>query len=154
MKVTLKNFALVIAVLATLLVVLTAIDNKSNVSTLANEQCSMRVEVTDLYGNALHNCTVTVQNKAFYTDNKGTSPVIDLSHDTNTYDQNETSWFCVTVKVEKQGYVPAFVFNAVVNADQMRTLNVRLYKQDESQLPYVCYVESPPDSYVKKLLEH
>ena len=94
---------------------------------------ALRVYVVDLNNNPVHNAQVTVNGATFYTDNKGLSPAIDIKNLSNCY-------------------VPSLVFNAVVYNAQTRKLTVKAYPRDDSDLPYTIFVESPPDSYVKGLL--
>lgn len=151
MKATLKNVAAALCLLAMVIVVLTAIDRSVNTA-VAIADTSIRVAVVDLNGATVHNAKVTVANGSFYTDDKGFSPSIEIEKLTNCYDGALTEWGTVTVIVEKDGYAPAIVLNCVCYKGQTRKLTVKIYPADGSELPYVTYVESPPDEYIKTLL--
>ena len=151
-KTTLKSVAVALSILAAVLTALTVADGVRNVSATA-KSTSIKVTVVDLDGIAVHNAEVTVEGKSFFTDNKGVSPSIDIETLSNCYDSAVSEWGTVTVQVAAEGFVPSFVFNCVVYRDDTRRLTVRLYPSDGSELPYVCYVESPPDDYVRGLFE-
>ncbi|MCH5159648.1 MAG: hypothetical protein J1F66_02220 [Clostridiales bacterium] len=151
MKATFKNVAIALAILVVVVSVLAAVDANSNMA-VAVANTYIKIAVVDLDGSPVHNAKVTVGEVSFYTDNKGLSPSIELATLSNSYDAAITEWGTVTVVVEKDGYVPTFVFNCVVYNGQTRKLTVRTYTQDGSELPYVSYVESPPDGYVQELL--
>ncbi len=153
MKATLKNVAAALSLLALVIVVLTAIDHSVNVSASVSDT-HIRVTVVDLDNNPVHNAKVTVLGSSFYTDNKGLSPAIEIGALTNCYDVNISEWGTVTVVVEKEGYPPAVALNCVCYNKQTRKLTVKLYGDDQSELPYVTYVESPPDDYIKTLLKN
>lgn len=148
MRATFKNVAVALAILVVVVGVLAAVDSSRNVA-VAVTNTYIRVAVVDLDGAPVHNAKVTVGEVSFYTDNKGLSPSIELGTLTNSYDATITEWGTVTVKVEKDGLVPTFVFNCVVYNGQTRKITVKTYAQDGSELPYVSYVESPPDSYIQ-----
>lgn len=151
MKATAKNVSLALAVLAAIIAVLALADAYSGISVMASDTY-LKVYVVDLDGSPVHNACVSVCGNKFYTDNKGLSPSIELTDLTNAYDPALTEWYTVNVAVQTQGYVPAFVFNCVVYSAETRRLTVKIYPADDSDLPYVCYVESPPDQYIKSLL--
>ena len=151
MKATLKGVAIALSILAMVVVILSAVDAANNVTVSATDTY-IKVAVVDLNDAPVHNAKVTVGQKSFFTDNKGLSPSIQLTQYTNCYDSSITEWGTVTVIIEKDGYTPTFVFNCVVYDGQTRKLTVKAYPQDASELPYVSYVESPPDDYVKSLL--
>ena len=151
MKATLKGVAIALSILAMVIVILSAVDVASNVTVSATDTY-VKVAVVDLNDNPVHNAKVTICAQSFFTDNKGLSPSIQLAEYTNCYDSAITDWGTVTVIIEKEGYTPTFVFNCVVYNGQTRKLTVKVYPQDASELPYVSYVESPPDDYVKSLL--
>ena len=151
MKATLKNVAVAMAILCAVVAALAVVDVSNNVA-VAVTNTSIKVAVVDLDGTPVHNAKVTVGEHSFYTDNKGLSPSIELATIVNSYDATITEWGTVTVIVEKDGYAPTFVFNCVVYNGQTRKLTVKAYPQDGSELPYVSYVESPPDDYVNGLL--
>lgn len=150
-KSTLKNVALSLIVLTMIVVVLVAIDNANNVN-VSQSDTYLRVTVVDLDGNPVHNAEVSVGGTKFLTDNKGLSPTIQLTDLTNCYDSTITDWYTLNVVVKKDGFVPAAVFNCVVYFNDTRRLTVKIYEDDGSKLPYVCYVESPPDSFVSDML--
>ena len=151
MRATFKNVAVALAILVVIVGVLSAVDANNNVA-VAVTNTSIRVAVVDLNGAPVHNAKVTVGEASFFTDNKGLSPSIELATLSNSYDAAITEWGTVTVVVEKDGFVPTFVFNCVVFNGQTRKLTVKTYAQDGSELPYVSYVETPPDGYVQNLL--
>lgn len=152
MKATLKSVAVALSILAMVLVILTAVD-KANDITVSATNTSLKVYVVDLNNMPVHNAKVTVNGQSFYTDNKGLSPAIEVLTITNCYDDTISEWGTVNVRIEKENFVPTFVFNCVVYCEQTRRLTVKIYGVDSSDLPYVNYVESPPDSYIKNLLE-
>ena len=151
MKATIKNVAVALAILAAVMGTLVAVDASSEVA-VAVTNTFVKVAVVDLDGAPVHNAKVTVGGASFYTDNKGLSPSIELAKLSNSYDVSITEWGTVTVMVEKDGYAPTFVFNCVVYNGQARKLTVKVYPQDGSELPYVSYVETPPEDYIKGLL--
>ena len=151
MRATFKSVAVALAILAVVVGVLAAVDANSNMA-VAVANTYIKIAVVDLDGSPVHNAKVTVGEVSFYTDNKGLSPSIELATLSNSYDATITDWGTVTVVVEKEGYVPTFVFNCVVYNGQTRKLTVKTYTQDGSELPYVSYVETPPDGYVQQLL--
>ena len=152
MKATLKSVAVALFILAAVMGVLFAVDNSANVST-ASVSTNIRIAVVDLDGNPVHNAQVTVMGQTFNTDNKGLSHAIELKGLTNCYDNSITEWGTATVAVTKDGYVPAFAFNCICYVGQTRKLTIKIYNADSSELPYVSYVESPPDDYIKLLIK-
>ena len=61
-------------------------------------------------------------------------------------------WSTVTVVVSCEGFVTTVLFNCVVKDNQTRgDLTIRLFKLDQSELPYVAIVEVPPDDFIKNL---
>lgn len=152
MKATFKSVAVALAILAVVVGVLAAVDASSNMA-VAVTNTYIKVAVVDLDGVPVHNAKVTVGGTSFYTDNKGLSPSVELATLSNSYDSSITEWGTVTVVVEKEGFVPTFVFGCVVYSGQTRKLTVKTYPKDTSELPYVSYVESPPDDYIKGLLK-
>jgi len=114
----------------------------------------IKICVVDLDGNPVHNAKVKVVgcNLVFNTDNNGLSPSIDLPKLTNVYDAKIDQWYTVNLHVQKSGYVDTFVLNCVVYLQQNRNLTVKIYPTDDSHLPYVCYVESPPSEYLESLM--
>lgn len=151
MKTTLKNVAIVVVVLSMVLVVLTAIDKASDVDVSANTT-AIKVTVVDLNNLPVHNAQVTVDGQTFFCDNNGNSPVIDLANPTNSYDKTLTAWHTQTVIIKKDGYVPTVVLNCVIFDKETRKLTVKIYPADQSTLPYVCYVETPPADYLNQLI--
>lgn len=152
MKATLKNICVALSLLAMVLVVLAAVDKASGVE-VANTKTYVKVTVVDLEGLPVHNAEVTVCGNSFYTDNKGNSPSIEITELVNSYDSEITSWFTATVIIKKDGFVPTVNFNCVAYGGQTRKLTVKIYPKDDSDLPFVSYVESPPDEYVKTLTD-
>lgn len=151
MKATLKGVAIALSILAMVIVILSAVD-KANDVTVSTTDTYLKIVVVDLNDTPVHNAKITIGELSFYTDNKGMSPTIQLPSFINCYDSAITEWGTVTVVIQKDGYAPTFVFNCVVYNGQTRKLTVKVYQQDASELPYVSYVESPPDDYVKGLL--
>lgn len=133
------------------MVVLTAIDKANDVG-VSTSKTAIKVTVVDLDNNPVHNAVVTVCGNTFFCDNNGNSPVIEIDAPTNCYDQNITAWHTQTVVVTKDGYVPTVVLNCVVFDKETRKLTVKIYPLDESKLPYVCYVETPPADYINQLI--
>ena len=151
MKATIKNVAVALAILTAVMGALIAVDASKDVA-VSVTNTYLKVAVVDIDGTPVHNAKVTVGQAGFYTDNKGLSPSIELATLANSYDATITEWGTVTVMVEKDGYAPTFVFNCVVYNGQTRKLTVKIYSQDGSELPYVSYVETPPEDYLNKLL--
>lgn len=151
MKASFKSVTLFLTVLLMTLSVLVAIDSVASVETNTSDTY-LRVTVMDLGGNPVHNAQVTVDGATFLSDNKGLSPSILLTDLRNVYDSSVTQWHTVNVIVKKDGYVPAVVLNCVVYQGQTRRLMVKIYPDDGSDLPYVCYVESPPHEYLEQLI--
>ena len=151
MRATVKSVAMALAILAVVVGIFVAVDVSSKAA-VAVANTYIKVTVVGLDGKPVHNAKVTVGELSFYTDNKGVSPSIELATLNNSYDSAVTEWGTVTVKIEKDGYVPTFVFNCVVYNEQTRKLTVKIYAQDTSELPYVTYVESPPDGYIQGIL--
>ena len=153
MKVTFKNIAFALVILAAVLSVLAVVDRgKTEVQTTKTDTF-VRLTVLDLDGNPVHNAQVTVCSETFFTDNKGLSPTIQLAKLENSFDESITDWHTVNVIIKKDGYVPTVMFNCVVYDHDTRKITVKIYPVDASDLPYVCYVESPPDDYVKDLIK-
>ncbi len=152
LKTTLKSVAVALSILAAVIIILTAVDGVKNVSKTLEDTC-IKVTVVDLDGSPVHNAIVTIDGQSFYTDNKGSSPSISLKQLTNCYDRSIAEWGTVTVRIDKENYSPAFVFHCVVYRLDTRYLTVKIYPADNSDLPYVSYVESPPDEYIQGLLD-
>lgn len=151
MKATLKSVAAALSVLAVVIAVLMIVDADVTAQVAASKTY-IKVTVVDLDDNPVHNATVTVEDVIFNTDNKGRSPAIELNALTNSYDPSIEEWKTATVIVRKEGFVTAVNFNCVAYVGQTRKLTVRLYNSDASDLPYVVYVESPPDEYVRGII--
>lgn len=152
-KANFKNVAIVLSVLFVTLVFFAIFDEVSAVN-VSESVTYLRVTVVDLNDKPVHGAEIGVGDVEFFTDNKGLSPTISLPFETNSYDSSITEWFTVNVVVTKEGYVPTVVVNCVVYDNQTRQLKVKVYPSDESDLPYVCYVESPPNDYLKSLIEN
>lgn len=152
MKTTFKNVAIVIVILSMVMVILTAIDKANDVEVSASKT-AIKVTVVDLDNNPVHNAIVQIGGNTFFCDNNGNSPVIEIDRPVNCYDQSITTWYTQTVVITKDGYVPTVVLNCVVFDNETRKLTVKVYPVDESKLPYVCYVETPPADYVNQLLK-
>lgn len=152
MKATVKNVCIALAFIAVALIALTIADSHKDVS-VSNAGTDLVVVVLDLDGNPVVGATVTVLGKTAQSGAKGVTQSIDCSSATNGVDGSATDWLTANVTVKKSGFVPAIVFCCVLPKGQTRKLTVRMYPSDGSDLPYVCYVESPPDSYVKELLQ-
>lgn len=151
MKATFKNIAVALSLLAMVMCILFAVDKASDVAAVS-AKTFVKVTVVDESGQPVHNAQVTVNGQSFFTDNKGLSPNIEAVGLTNCYDADISQWHTTNVIVKKDGYVPSIVFNCVVYHAETRRLTVKIYRQDASELPCVTYVESPPDDYVKSLL--
>ena len=151
MKATLKNVAIAVAILMMVVVVLTAIDKASDIGVSASKT-AIKVTVVDLDNNPVHNAVVNVNGKTFFCDNNSNSPLIELDNLTNCYDKNITTWHTQTVVVTNDGFVPTVVLNCVVFDKETRKLTVKIYPNDQSDLPYVCYVETPPGDYLEGLV--
>lgn len=152
-KLTKRNF-----IVSTLILVLTVgcllwIDSDSMVDVSSTVDTTIRVTVVDVSDNsAVHNATVDIGGTTqFYTDNNGLSPTIQVPVTDNIYDDAITEWYCVNIVVSKEGYASTIVVACVVNVGQLREITVYMYDYQDT-LPYVCYVESPPDSYLSALI--
>ena len=77
---------------------------------------------------------------------------MDLPKRNNVYDKNVTQWYTINLQISKAGLVDTFVLNCVVYQGGERSVTVRVYPADQSDLPYVCYVESPPNDYLESLI--
>ena len=150
-KATFKNIAISLVILSLVVVVLTTVDRVTDVTANQNDTF-LRVTVLDLEDKPVYNAQITVCNRGYNTNNNGLSPTIGLTSLENSYDTTISDWYTVNVTVQCDGYVAALVFNCVVYNGQTRRLTVRLYPKDSSNLPYVCYVESPPSEYIKSFL--
>ncbi|MCM1043293.1 MAG: hypothetical protein NC350_03680 [Corallococcus sp.] len=153
MQITWKNFIVSTVCLLIAVIFFGSLDLSRNAYAVPDEGNVLKVEVVDTSGNAVHNAQITVigESITFNTDNKGRSPSIAVKETTNWYDVSIKEWFCINLRISKEGYVDTFVFNCVIGVGSVRNLKVKIYKTDDSQLPYVCYVESPPDDYIKGL---
>lgn len=151
MKATLKNVTIALSILAVVVSVLLVYDAVALPA--SGKATYLRVTVVDLGGNPVHNAKVTMQNMCFLTDNKGRSPAFDASSLTNIYDETLSEWKTATIAVSCEGYVPAVALNCIVQTGQTRNVTVKLYRADDSDLPVVCYVESPPDAYLQSMFE-
>lgn len=151
-KANFKNIALSLAVLLVVIVLFSVLDSVLEVG-VASVQTYLRVAVVDLNEQPVHDATISVCNLKFLTDNKGLSPLIELPTVVNKYDSAITDWFAVNVVVIKDGYVPTVVTNCIVYCAETRRLTVKVFSNDGSDLPFVCYVESPPNDYLKSLIE-
>lgn len=149
-KANFKNVAVSLVLLFVVIVLLVTLDGVLNVD--ATENSGLRVTVVDLNDEAVHDAEVSVCGMRFFTDNKGLSPTISLPKTANCYDEAITDWFAVNVVVTKDGYVPTVVVNCVIYENQTRRLTVKIYPNDGSDLPFVCYVESPPNEYLQQLI--
>lgn len=153
MKATFRNIAFALVALAAVLSVLVVLDRKDGEVKTAQTDTFVRVTVVDLDGIPVHNAQVTVCGETFFTDNKGLSPSIQLTKLENAFDEKVTAWHTVNVVIKKEGYVPTVMFNCVVYDKETRKITVKIYPVDTSDLPYVCYVESPPDEFVKDVIK-
>ena len=151
-KTTLKSVAVAPSFLAATLLILTAVDGAMDIAASAKDTY-LKVTVVDLDGLPVHNAKVMIGDQHFFTDNKGMSPSVQLNALSNCYDDAIADWGTVTVAVTCDGYTPSFVFNCIVYRSSTRRLTVKMYPSDGSELPYVSYVEAPPDDYIKSLLK-
>ena len=112
----------------------------------------LKVSVCDLEGKPLQNATVTVleTGQKFLCDNQGRSPLFEIETQENHYGRN-LDWFLVTLLIEKEGYVNTAIVNCVIYVNQTRQLTVKMYQADQSALPFVCLVESPPETFLQSL---
>ncbi len=149
-KANFKNIAMSLLILLVVVCGLSVLDGVWQAS--SEESTKIRVTVVDLFDKPVHNAEVCIGDLVFLTDNKGLSPTIELVDLQNAYDATISSWYTVTVVAKKDGFVPAVVVNCVVYHAQTRWLTIKLYQKDESDLPFVCYVESPPNDYLQNLV--
>jgi hypothetical protein len=139
----------ILAVLVVVVLTLSSIDRASS-GNIDPAVTTLKVTVVDINDNVVHNAKITVVGgTSFFSDNKGMSPAIVVPNCANWYDSGIDEWFCVNVTVSKEGFVDTIVVGCVMYTGNLRSLTVRLFKADGSDLPYVCYVESPPDSYMQ-----
>lgn len=153
MKATFRNIAFALVILAAVLSVLAVVDRNNEQVQTTKSDTYVRLTVMDLDGNPVQNAQVTVCGQTFFTDNKGLSPSIKITELENAFDRNVTDWHTVDVVIKKEGYVPTVMFNCVVYHNQTRKISVKIYPADASDLPYVSYVENPPDEYVKEIIK-
>ena len=135
-----KVFVCIITVLCLFLCFAGCGENKSTNKNLT----ALKIKVTDLDGNAVSKAQITLVEcgSSFFTDNNGLSPALNVNED----------WSTVTVVVSCEGFVTTVLFNCVVKDNQTRgDLTIRLFKLDQSELPYVAIVEVPPDDFIKNL---
>lgn len=124
-------------------------ENKSTNKNLT----ALKLKVTDLDGNAVSKAQITLVEcgSSFFTDNNGLSPTMEVQISKTALNVNE-DWSTVTVVVSCEGFVTTVLFNCVVKDNQTRgDLTIRLFKLDQSELPYVAIVEVPPDDFIKNL---
>ncbi len=114
---------------------------------------ALKIKVTDLDGNAISKAQIKLveSGASFFTDNNGLSPTMEIQISKTALNVNE-SWSTVTVVVSREGFVTTVLFNCVVPDNQTRgDLTIRLFKLDQSELPYVAIVEVPPDDFIQSL---
>lgn len=153
MRATFRNIAFALVLLSAVLSVLAVVDRNNAEIKTAQTDTYVRLTVLDLDGIPVHNAQVSVCGETFFTDNKGLSPSIQVTKLKNSFDNSVTDWHTVDIVIKKEGYVPTVMFNCVVYDKQMRKITVKIYPTDASDLPYVCYVESPPDDFVKNVVK-
>lgn len=153
MRATFRNIAFALVLLSAVLSVLAVVDRNNAEIKTAQTDTYVRLTVLDLDGIPVHNAQVSVCGETFFTDNKGLSPSIQVTKLKNSFDNSVTDWHTVDIVIKKEGYVPTVMFNCVVYDKQTRKITVKIYPTDASDLPYVCYVESPPDDFVKNVVK-
>ena len=139
-----KVFVCIITVLCLFLCFAGCGENKSTNKNLT----ALKLKVTDLDGNAVSKAQITLVEcgSSFFTDNNGLSPTMEVQISKTALNVNE-DWSTVTVVVSCEGFVTTVLFNCVVKDNQ----TIRLFKLDQSELPYVAIVEVPPDDFIKNL---
>ena len=153
MRANFKNLPFALVMLAAILSVLAAVDRSNiGVQTSVADTC-VRVTVLDLYGNVVPDAEVKVYDESFLTDGNGASSSIKIAKLINSYDDSITEWYTVNLVIIKDGYVPTVMFNCIVYRGKTRNISVKIYPEDASDLPYVSYVESPPDDYVREIIK-
>lgn len=150
-----KLFATILTVLFAAVFCLSVVNcvllSQTNVAIddVTSQSAVLRVEVLDLSGNAVQNALIKVVecNTTAKTDDSGQTE-LTLSN----MPQTNLNWCGLTVTVSRSGYVNTAVINCVVYYGRTRTLKVRMY-DDDGTLPYVCYVECPPEDYINGLFD-
>lgn len=153
-KLTWKNFIVSTVTLVAIVVGISFVDNNNSQGVTVGTGTALKVYVVDSDGKPLHNAVVNVGEMSFYTDNMGYSPSIDIPQTPNIYDNSISNWFTVNVTVSKGGYITTIVVQCVLNTNSTRQLTIHMIAEDSTSPPYVCYVESPPDSYLMSLLNN
>lgn len=110
---------------------------------------SLVVEVVDFNNQPIDNAIINVidTNSTTTSGTDGTTPSIFLSQ----IPFLDKGWYGLTVTVKRSGYVDTVIYGCVILPNQTRTLKVRMYN-DDGTLPFVCYVECPPNDYIDKIL--
>ena len=126
-----------------------ALDNSRGVYNDKNNTL-LCVTVINLDGRPVENATVTIveTGQKFVTDKQGKTLLIPLSR--NAVAQYE--WFHVTLTIKAENYVDTILIDCAIYDDMTRYVTVKIYPMDGT-LPYVVYTESPPDDYIRKILE-
>lgn len=116
---------------------------------------TLKVVVVDENNQKVEGATVAVlqTNLKFETNNLGQTKSIEVPTVPNWYDSKIKSWFCVNVAITHPNYVDTLVVGCVLTEGKLRILQVKVFEVDDSGLPYVSYVESPPDSYLKDIFK-
>lgn len=116
---------------------------------------ALKIKVVDVGGNPVQKAKITVveNNISFFTDNNGLSPTIEIQISKTALNVNQ-NWSTVTIVVSHDSFASTILFNCVVYDNQIRDdLTIRLFKLEQSQLPYAAIVEVPPDEFIRNLLD-
>lgn len=146
----LKQSIISILIIFAIVAALFVIDEAHGVYSQTNDN-QLKVYVTDLNNKPVQNATVVIHesNARFFTDNKGYTPTMEVKRLVS----DEKNWFTVTVTVEAKGYVDTVLFDCVIYDKAQRVVQIRLYADDQSGLPFVAYTEIPPSNYIYSLFD-
>jgi len=139
-----------ILIISIIVATLAAVDNARGVYNDKNNTL-LCVTVINLDGQAVEGATITIieTGQKFVTDKQGKTMPIPISRSVVA----QYEWFHVTLTIKAKNFVDTIMINCAVYDDITRYLTVKIYPIDGSFLPYVVYTESPPDDYIRSILE-
>lgn len=149
MKYVLRSICVALLVFAAFVVTALIVESKTASVSVAPTQ--LRVHAEDLDGKPVVGAKVCACGVSVVTDVTGDATIV-VSEPTNRYVAS-ANWCAADVVVVKDGFVPTVVVGCVYYVEQTRKLTVRMYQRDDSELPMVTYVESPPADYLKNLID-
>ena len=112
----------------------------------------LSVYVTDLDGRPLKDAVVKVEgnDNKYLTNEKGYTQNIPVKR----LNEKTKDFFNVYVTVQLDKYINTVLFGCVIYDNTNRVVQIRLYKDDDSYLPFVAYSEIPPDTYIYTLFDN